>query len=49
VRGRDWRTAGEIARRIRDEVFESDDFEEGVRAFREKRVPQWPSIGRVHP
>lgn len=49
VRGRDWRTAGEIARRIRDEVFESDDFGEGVRAFREKRTAQWPSIGRVHP
>ncbi len=49
VRGKDWRTAGEIARRIRDEVFESDDFEEGVRAFRQKRPAQWPSIGRVHP
>jgi len=49
VRGRDWRTAGEIARRIRDEVFESADFEEGLRAFREKRASQWPSIGRVHP
>lgn len=49
VRGRDWRTAGEIARRIRDEVFDSDDFEEGRRAFQEKRVPRWPSIGRVHP
>jgi enoyl-CoA hydratase/carnithine racemase len=48
VRGKDWRTAGEIARRIRDEVFRSDDFEEGVRAFREKRVASWPSIGRVH-
>jgi enoyl-CoA hydratase/carnithine racemase len=44
VRGRDWRTAGEIARRIRDEVFQSTDFEEGRRAFREKRKPQWPSL-----
>jgi enoyl-CoA hydratase/carnithine racemase len=49
VRGSDWKTGGEIARRVRDEVFESDDFEEGVRAFHEKRAPCWPSIGRVHP
>jgi enoyl-CoA hydratase/carnithine racemase len=48
VRGKDWGTAGEIARRIRDEVFASDDFAEGVRAFHEKRVARWPSIGRVH-
>jgi enoyl-CoA hydratase/carnithine racemase len=48
VRGRDWRTAGEIAVRIRDEVFESEDFEEGLTAFREKRVPRWPSIGKEH-
>jgi enoyl-CoA hydratase/carnithine racemase len=44
VRGRDWRSAGEIARRIRDEVFESKDFQEGLRAFREKRAPRWPSL-----
>ncbi|HEV3333246.1 MAG TPA: enoyl-CoA hydratase-related protein [Bryobacteraceae bacterium] len=48
VRGRDWSTAGEIARRIRDEVFESADFAEGVRAFREKRKAEWPSIERGH-
>jgi len=44
VRGRDWRTAGEIARRIRDEVFASPDFEEGRLAFRERRKPEWPSL-----
>ena len=44
VRGQDWRTAGEIARRIRDEVFESKDFQEGLQAFREKRTAQWPSL-----
>jgi len=44
VRGRDWRTAGEIARRIRDDVFESKDFQEGLQAFRKKREPRWPSL-----
>ncbi|MBZ5576593.1 MAG: enoyl-CoA hydratase/isomerase family protein [Acidobacteriia bacterium] len=44
VRGRDWKTAGEIARRIRDEVFESKDFREGLQAFLEKRAPRWPSL-----
>jgi enoyl-CoA hydratase/carnithine racemase len=44
VRGRNWETAGQIARRMRDEVFASSDFQEGLRAFREKRHPQWPSV-----
>jgi enoyl-CoA hydratase/carnithine racemase len=44
VRGKDWDTAGTIARRIRDELFRSADFQEGLRAFREKREPKWPSI-----
>ena len=48
VRGRDWKTAGEIARRIRDDVFESEDFAEGRRAFQEKRSPRWPSLGQEH-
>ncbi|HEY2018466.1 MAG TPA: enoyl-CoA hydratase/isomerase family protein [Bryobacteraceae bacterium] len=43
-RGKDWETAGVIARRVRAEVFESPDFQEGIRAFREKRRPQWPSL-----
>jgi len=44
VRGRSWKEAGEIARRIRDEVFQSADFQEGIRAFREKRKAEWPSL-----
>lgn len=48
IRGRDWKSAGDIARRIRDEVFESADFQEGLRAFREKRLPKWPSIQAPH-
>jgi enoyl-CoA hydratase/carnithine racemase len=45
ARNKDWETAGLIARRVREEVFQSGDFQEGVRAFREKRKPKWPSLG----
>src|SRR5664279_6450555 len=45
VRGLDWQDAGEIARDVRNQVFASDDFREGLRAFREKRPPRWPSLG----
>ena len=48
VRGHDWETAGRIARRMRDEVFASSDFQEGRRAFAEKRRPQWPSLHAQH-
>jgi enoyl-CoA hydratase/carnithine racemase len=51
TRGRDWRTTGEIARLVRNEIFEGGDFQEGLRAFREKRPPRWPSIsgGGIEP
>jgi enoyl-CoA hydratase/carnithine racemase len=38
-RGLDWTKAGELAAHARAEVFASDDFRAGVRAFREKRKP----------
>jgi hypothetical protein len=37
VRGMGWEEAGRVARRVRDWVFTGSDFQEGVRAFREKR------------
>jgi len=40
----DWKMAGEIGRRTRNEVFAAADFQEGLRAFLEKRSPKWPSI-----
>jgi enoyl-CoA hydratase/carnithine racemase len=36
--------AGDMARAMRATAFVSDDFREGVMAFRQKRKPKWPSI-----
>ncbi len=44
ARGLDWTAAGAVARRVRDEVFASEDFHEGLQAFREKRAARWPSL-----
>jgi enoyl-CoA hydratase/carnithine racemase len=44
VRGRAWGQASVIARRVRSETFHSPDFQEGIRAFQEKRLPKWPSL-----
>jgi enoyl-CoA hydratase/carnithine racemase len=44
ARGLEWNTAGELAQRFRRELFSSADSAEGIRAFREKRKPRWPSL-----
>ena len=41
ARGKSWEEAGDLARRMRNEVFRSADFQEGIRAFQEKRQPRW--------
>ncbi len=46
ARGKDLVLMTQIARRIREELFTTPDFQEGIRAFLEKRPPHWPSIGQ---
>jgi enoyl-CoA hydratase/carnithine racemase len=46
TRGMSREEVGEIARAARAELMRGLDFEEGVRAFREKRPPEWPSLVR---
>lgn len=47
ARGKSWDAGGELARQMRNEVFRSADFQEGIRAFQEKRQPRWPSAVKV--
>lgn len=44
IRGRDWEHAGRVGRKIRDRLLSNEDFQEGARAFLEKRAPLWPSL-----
>jgi enoyl-CoA hydratase/carnithine racemase len=46
IRGKSWQQAGEICRAMRQELFLTPDFQEGARAFQEKRPPEWPSLKR---
>jgi len=44
ARGKGPQEAGALAQRMRNEVFGGADFQEGLKAFHEKRPPHWPSL-----
>ncbi|MFB3828765.1 MAG: enoyl-CoA hydratase/isomerase family protein [Bryobacteraceae bacterium] len=44
TRGKAWKQAGEIAARVRKQVFTGADVKEGLKAFHGKHPPKWPSI-----
>jgi enoyl-CoA hydratase/carnithine racemase len=44
IRVRNWDQAGKIGHQMRDRLMDHADFEEGVKAFLEKRKPSWPSL-----
>jgi enoyl-CoA hydratase/carnithine racemase len=46
ARGKNMVLTSQIARRVREELFTTPDFQEGIRAFLEKRKPAWPSLGQ---
>jgi enoyl-CoA hydratase/carnithine racemase len=43
-RGKSWEESGRIGHELRNEVMQSREFAEGLRAFREKRGPKPPTI-----
>ncbi len=43
-RGKSWKEAGELATQLRAGIMQGADFQEGYRAFKEKRDPRWPSL-----
>jgi enoyl-CoA hydratase/carnithine racemase len=49
IRGLGWKEAAPIGHRMRAELMATDDFTEGVRAFLEKRPPEWPSLKPSEP
>jgi enoyl-CoA hydratase/carnithine racemase len=47
IRGGDWDHAGRLGHRTRERLMAAPDFEEGIKAFFEKRKPRWPSLGHL--
>jgi enoyl-CoA hydratase/carnithine racemase len=43
-RGKSWKEAGDLAAELRAKLMASEDFKEGIAAFKEKREPHWPSM-----
>jgi methylglutaconyl-CoA hydratase len=44
IRVRNWDEAGRLGHQMRDRLMAGPDFQEGIRAFNEKREPHWPSL-----
>jgi enoyl-CoA hydratase/carnithine racemase len=43
-RGKHGRMVNDLARDLRNQIWNGDDFREGLKAFWERREPRWPSI-----